>query len=402
MSHHTSIRSRVRAQHRRVSLLVIVLLGAGMIASGAWAAPSLQTGTLRIGYLGIDGTDAANGAHLAIDQINSTGGVAAPDGNSYQFELVTLAATPSVESLPGDVTGLTAQSPVALLGPDEAAVLSPENVQTLVSTGLPVLTGVTTDTLTDDDTANVLFRIRAPERVYSYALATYLVGDLGLTSFVLVQTDVASTEALLDFEAVLSTAGIVPAGKVQLASATGLTDQGNNIVALNPEAVVMWGPFEDAAALLSQLRGSGWKGQFAYRFAEQAAESKILPDNLADGVIGVTSWSYAYPGRSARIFLHDYVTTFGKVPGPLSVAAYDAMWYLRSVVQAAGVDPAAIRAALIQSGAQALVAGTLDAATFGNGDLIRMAMVYSLGPGGGATVVAVFNDTRRLQIETAG
>jgi len=96
------------------------------------------------------------------------------------------------------------------------------------------------------------------------------------------------------------------------------------------------------------------------------------------------------------------VTTFGKVPGPLSVAAYDAVWYLRTVVQAAGVDPVAVRAALIQGGAQALVAGTLTPATFGNGDLIRMAMVYKLGPGGGSAVVAVFNDTQRGQIESAG
>jgi ABC-type branched-subunit amino acid transport system substrate-binding protein len=397
-----SVRSRIHARHRQVGLLVVALLAAGMIASAAGAAPALQTGTLTIGYLGIGGSDAFNGAQLAIDQINSTGGVKAPDGNLYQFNLVTLVAEPTVESLPGDVSGLTAQAPVALLGPDEGTVLSPENVQTLVSAGVPVLTGATTDTLTDDDTADVLFRIRAPERVYSYALATYLVGDLGLTSFVLVQTNVASTEALLDFENALSTAGIVPAGKVQLASATGLADQGNNILALNPEAVAMWGPPEDAAALLGQLRDGGWKGQFAYRFAEEAAEAKVLPDSLADGVIGVTSWSYAYPGRAARIFLHDYVTTFGKVPGSLSVAAYDAMWYLRAVVQAAGVDPASVRSALIAGGAQNLVQGTLDPAAFGDGDLIRMAMVYTLGPGGGSTVVAVFNDTQRLQIESAG
>jgi branched-chain amino acid transport system substrate-binding protein len=402
MSHHKNIRSGARSRSYRVGLIMVALLVVGIVAPAAWASPALQTGTLRIGYLGIDGSDAANGAHLAIDQINSTGGVTALDGNLYQFELVTLAATPTAESLPTDITGLTAQNLVALLGPDEANVLSPENVQALVSAGLPVLTGATTDTLTDDDTADVLFRIRAPERVYSNALATYLVGDLGLTSFVLVQTDIVSTEALLDFENALSAANIVPAGKVQLASSTGLAEQGNGILALNPEAVVMWGPFEDAAALLGQLRDGGWQGQFAYRFAEEAAEAKVLPDSLADGVVGVTSWSYAYTGRAARIFLHDYVTTFGKVPGALSVAAYDAMWYLRAVVQAAGVDPDAVRAALIQGSAQALVAGTLDPATFGDGDLIRMAMVYKLGPGGGSTVVAVFNDTQRMQIETAG
>lgn len=388
---------------RGAGLLLIMLLIAALALPTAAAAPAAQTATvLRIGYLGNATSPTAQGALLAIDQINSAGGFQATDGVTYQFELISLANPPTADSLAGSITAMTAQGVVAILGPDTNDLLTQDNAQALINTGIPVLTGATIDTLTDSDTADILFRIRAPERVYSFALASYLIGDLGLSSMVLVQTNVESTEALLDFESTLSGAGIRAAGKVQLASAVGLEDQGNAVLGLNPEAVVMWGPPEDAALLLNLLRGSGWNGVFAYRQAEEAAQAKVLPDALADGVIGVTSWSYAYPGQEARVFLNDYLLAFGQVPGSLSAAAYDALWYLRATIIDAGPTPSAVRAALLGGPASNLITGTLDPATFGNGDLIRMAMVYQLGPGGGPTVVALFNDSQRLTVQDAG
>jgi ABC-type branched-subunit amino acid transport system substrate-binding protein len=233
-------------------------------------------------------------------------------------------------------------------------------------------------------------------------LASYLTSDLGLSSIVLIQTNIEATEALLDFESALSSAGISAAGRIQMAGAAGLADQGQGIVNLNPEAVVMWGAPEDGALLLQVLRESGWQGVFAMPNAAVAAQSGALPDPLAEGVIGVESWSYAYPGQASRIFLEDYLTTFGMIPGPLAAAGYDAIWYLRATMINVGIDPAAIREGLITGAARDLVGGTLRPVDFGNGDLIRIAMVYTMQPGGGSEVVALFSDTQRLPIEDAG
>lgn len=380
-------------------LVLIIALGAPPVLA---APPTQAAQVMRIGYLGLATSETAQGALLAIDQINSLGGFEAADGATYQFELISLASPPDVNTLAASITAMKAQGVVAILGPDESDLLTVDNLQALLSAGVPVLTGATVDTLTDDDATDVLFRLRAPEQAYSAALASYLIGDAGLSSIVLVQTDIESTEALLDFESALSAAGIRAAGKVQLADSTGLEDQSLAVMSLNPEAVVMWGPPEDAALLLGLLRSGGWRGTFAYRHAEEGARSKILPDALADGVVGVTSWSYAYPGQAARVFLSDYLASFGQVPGPLSAGAYDAIWYLRAAVISAGSDSEAVRAALLAGPDTDLVGGTLRAADFDNGDLIRMAMVYTLGPGGGPTVVAIFNDGQRGTIEDAG
>jgi branched-chain amino acid transport system substrate-binding protein len=383
-------------------IAAILVLLAGIVVPGVTAAPSAQAGTLRIGYLGPADSSMAQGALLAIEQVNSTGGFTAADGNTYLLELGTLAAQPTADTLPQDIVALTAQNAIALLGPDTNAPLNEQTLTALAGTGLPVLTGATADLLTDDDTADVLFRVRAPERVYAFALASYLTSDLGLSSIVLIQTNVDATEALLDFESVLSSAGISAAGKIQMAGAAGLADQGQGIVSLNPEAVVMWGAPEDAALLLQVLRESGWQGVFAMPNADEAVQSGALPDSLAEGVVGVKSWSYAYPGQASRIFLEDYLTTFGTIPGPLAAAGYDVIWYLRATMINVGIDPAAIREGLITGTARDLVGGTLRPADFGNGDLIRIAMVYTVQPGGGAEVVALFSDTQRLPVEDAG
>lgn len=382
-------------------LMVAVTLTAPLAQAAPWSAPQ-GGGVLRIGYLGMAGSAAANGAQLAVDQINGAGGFTAADGNVYRLELIMLAAAPTAETLGNNITAMVAQNIVAFLGPDSSAALTPDNVQALINTGLPVLTGATGDALTTDDAADVLFRIQAPSLVFSRALATYLVNDLGITSIALVSTDVESSEALRDFEKTMTDLGIVAAGKVQLANASFLESQGQGLLNLNPEAVAMWGPAEDAVALLRQLRNGGWTGRFVYPHAEEAAQTKTLPDDLADGVLGVTGWSYAYTNQASRVFLEDYITTFGTVPGTLSAAAYDAVWALRSTMVNAGVDADAIRTGLLQIAPLDLIQGTVRPADFGNGDLSRMAAVYVLGPGGGPTVVALFDDTQRLQLVNAG
>ncbi|MBI5959137.1 MAG: ABC transporter substrate-binding protein, partial [Chloroflexi bacterium] len=386
-----------------VGVVLSVLLIAGLLAPLTLAAPESQAAAvLRIGYLGMRGSQTANGAQLAIDQINSIGGVTAPDGTIFQLELVTMEAEPTVDTLEQAIGTLQAQNVDVLLGPDTNALITPDNIQALVNAARPVLTPATGDALTDYDQDNFIFRTRAPERVFSYAIATYLTSDLGLTEIAVVQTEVEFTEALMHFETSLSNLGITLADKVQLPGGEALIDETQRLIDLDPQAVVMWGSPEDAAVLLGALREAGWPGVFAFRKADEAAQTKVLPDALADGVLGMDSWSYSDPLDASRIFLRDYVVAFGELPGPQAVAAYDALWYLRFAVTAAGIDPAALRAALLEGSPRTLVQGVLHPLEFGNGDLSRTGVVYELGPRGGSTVLARFDDISRLQLDQAG
>jgi branched-chain amino acid transport system substrate-binding protein len=399
MHHLTRFVPGVRRWPALIALLALLVAAGGpALAAGSLA----QANVLRIGYLGVAGSDLARGAQLAIDQINGAGGFQVAERGTVQLELLVLAAPPTPASLAADANGLAAQGVVALLGPDDSSALTAETLPALAAVGLPVLTSATVDSLTRDDESNLLLRLVAPERLYSEALAAYLLDQLGLTSFALLQTNVESTEALLAFEGALSLRGVSPGARVQLADSSGLLGESRALLDLNPEAVVMWGAPTDAANLLSLLRKGGWTGQFAYRQAEEAARAGVLSDALAAGVVGATNWSYAHPGRTTRIFLEDYLLAYGQVPGPLAAAGYDAIWALRAALIAGGAAPDALASALISAGPRGLVGGTLRPADFGDGDMIRVVMVYTLGPGGGPTVVARFDDGRPVAVEETG
>ncbi|HVO69226.1 MAG TPA: CARDB domain-containing protein [Aggregatilineaceae bacterium] len=402
MKHRKQIRALFR-WWRAAGLILIAVMVAGPAAPFTQAAPGAQgANILRIGYLGMPGSQTANGAQLAIDQINSSGGVAAPDGTGYQLELLTLDAVPTVDTMPNSISQLVTQDVSVLLGPDTNAQITPDTIQELVAAGRPVLTPATADAITDMDSSNLLFRTRAPERILSNAVATYLTSDLGLVNIVAVQTEVEFTEPLMEFEDALSRNSVTLADKIQLPSGDALVGETQRLLNLNPQAIVMWGAYQDAATLLDILRGNNWPGVFVYRKADEAVQADVLSPQLADGVLGMTSWSYGDPLAASGIFLRDYIVAFGEVPEALAAAAYDAIWLVRFAIAAQGATPASIQAGLIGASPRTLVQGVFHPIDFSNGDLVRIGVVYKLGSYGGPSVVARFDDTTRLELQQAG
>ncbi|MCD4686437.1 MAG: SH3 domain-containing protein [Anaerolineae bacterium] len=165
---------------------------------------------------------------------------------------------------------------------------------------------------------------------------------------------------------------------------------------------MLWGAHADAATLREELEANGYGGVFAYRFADEAARSGVLPDDLAAGMLGFDAWSYASPTDITTVFLRDYIVAYGHVPGPLAAAGYDAMWFLWSALREGGTQPSGLLPAVIGLTPQNLVQGVLHPREFLNGDLSRLAVVYQLGPHGGPTVVARFDDIQRLGAGEAG
>lgn len=387
MKRDKSLRGKVYAQRWMGRGLVIAAIAlTSLIAPLALAAPMTQDdAVLRVGYLGRADDDGANGARLAISQINAAGGITAPDDTVYRLELVTPpAALVALNTLEEAVEDLAGQDVIAILGPNTNARFDDVTVAALADTRLPVLTAATENALMNGDLEGQLFRLRAPEPVYSEALASYLLEEEGIESFVLVQGDIESTEPLVSFQAFLRQFDVEPEDQLQIPDDEAIIELSD----INPEAVVVWGPDQYAVSVLRQLRDAGWTGQYAYRLAEEATRAGTLTDDLAGGVIGVTSWSYADPGRASRIFLQDYILAFGEIPGPMSVAMYDGVWLLRAVIANQGTETDDLLAGLTSGAPRNLVQGTFTPGGFENGDLIHVAQIYRLTEGGGSTVLA--------------
>ena len=311
---------------------------------------------LRVGLLGAPMGDVGNGARLAIDQINGAGGFAGQDGTTYRFELITLPDAATEGSLGSDVSKLLEREGlVAILGPDDDEVLSPDNIDTLTETELPILTAVTLDRLTEDDDTNSFFRIRAPEYVYNWAAVTVLVDDLGAESFALVQTDIASTLALASFEDALGEMGITPVQTIQDPDNARLDEHAATISALAPDVVAFWGAMEDAASLLRQLRDEGGMAASSTvtrtRLLARARSGGLGAGHRRDEQL-CTATARALADFPAR--LHPGVQ---RTADGAAVAGYDAIWYLRSTVINFGASPEQIRDGLLNGNPVTLVQG---------------------------------------------
>ncbi len=387
--------SQRRAVWMWSAIVLMVLSVALMAGSSALAGPSQRqtSNILRIGYIGQPDSDMAHGLDLAIRQINESGGATGPDNTSYFYQLVVAEVQPQeTEAIPEVLQALSNAGVVAIFGPDSNELTLP-NVDALSAASVPVLTGATSETLYNTDTASNIFRIVAPESTYSSALAAYLVETLGVQDVVLVQTDIVWTEAMVSLSNALGQSGAEIVSSIQLTDNTDLPNQIRTLPELDADAVIMYGPAQDAYTVYTQLQSNNWQGRFIYRTAQQAAlEGNLFDDERSAGIIGVDSWSFGANDTLGGSFTIQYVTQYGSIPGTLSVAAYDSLFALNSVIQVFGTDAAAIRAGLSQLDIERLVRGPADPIVTDSRDLSQTAIIYELTGSGGVQAVAAYDN----------
>ncbi|MBI5928886.1 MAG: ABC transporter substrate-binding protein [Chloroflexi bacterium] len=378
------------------SVTLLIVLSVALVAGGhALAGPTnRQSATiLKIGYIGRADSDLARGLDLAIRQINESGGSTGPDNTTYIYELVVAEVQPEeTEAIPEVLQALTSAGVVAIFGPDTNDLTLP-NVQALSAASVPILTGATSETLYNADTGSNIFRIVAPESTYSSAIASYLVETLGVQNVVLIQTDLAWAEGVVSLSNVLGQLGAQIVATIQLPDSTDLPNQIRTLAELDADAVIVYGPSQDAYTVFTQLQSNNWQGSFVYRSAQQAAlESNLFDDERSVGILGVDSWSFGANDALGSTFTIQYVTQYGSIPGPLAVAGYDSIFALDSVVRVFGTDAAAVRAGLTQLDIERLVRGPADPIVTDSRDLSQTAIIYELTGSGGVQAIAAYDD----------
>ncbi len=378
-----------------IPVLTLILV-ASMMGLTSASTPTQVIETLNIGFIQAPGSTGDFGVRLAIDQINREGGIMGPDGTLYRLQVVYPSRPPfAPEGVPDAVNSLIAQRAIAIIGPVDNRLAFP-NLEVLSQALVPVLTLATTDALTELDTRDNVMRMRAADRYYNEGLATVLIDERNITKFALIQTDVDSTEALLNFEGILVSRGLTPTAKIQEIDNSNLGANVERIMQNQPAAIVFWGPAADAGALLLKLREAGFSGQFVYRDAQEGVRSGAIPTSLARGMIGATSWSYTTPTELGRAFLVDYVTSFNSIPTGVEAAAYDAVWILRRQIEQTGADIPKLRDGLLLTPTVSAVQGRLEPSVYGGGDFSRAVTIYTIGELGGPQLVARFANNVRL------
>jgi branched-chain amino acid transport system substrate-binding protein len=279
-----------------------------------------QQPVFRIGVLDADTGPAANGARLAVQEINSAGGVRGADGTFFQLELIVQPST----NLENAVAALRQSTIIAAIGPTSNADVA-NGLAQLQSLNVPVLVHSTDDSILVTDTTDRLFRSRAAQILKGQALADYVVKDLGLTSVAVVQLDVESTDSAAGFSTALQSQGITPQF---LLLQSQITDLATTIIQTNPQLAAVFGGPDLTDQLLTTLRQAGWSGRLAYNQADIDGFGSQVTGELLNGILATTTWPFTARDAQSDAFLGNYVRAFGEIPGPIAAASYDAVQLL--------------------------------------------------------------------------
>lgn len=366
---------------RHISLSVVLGL--------CWMSVNLAQSVpvFRIGLIDAEQGALAQGARLAVEEINASGGVTGADGSNFQLELVQQ----NPDDMNTAIANINQARVVALIGPSETEQVLPY-LSSLQALNVPVLTSAADDTVVALDSTGRILRLRAQEALVGRALASYLVRDLSYQRIATVQLDLESTAGMIGFTTALAGIGVAPAPSILLDDRTSLEQIVQQLGAQNPQAVVVYGQAEDAASLLVGLRSAGWTGDFVYNRALSEAFRALVPASILPNLIAANSWSYALQDSASARFVLDYVQAVGSVPNEHAAAGYDAIYLLARAIE----QPDDLLSNLLRIRDFEGVQGILSPAALNRGEMSNNVSVLRVGRLGGQRLMARYAGDVRL------
>lgn len=372
-------------QRLRFAAIVCIVLLAALQIAGAQNQP-----VFRIGVLDNPRGPIANGARLAVEGINNSGGVRGADGTYFRLELV-IEPSNFGANLENAVANLREASVIAVLGPKtNEEVLN--GMTLLQSLNVPVLTPAIDDTILTSDTSGRLLRTRAQEVLHGQTLAGYLINEFGLRRIATVQLDVASTTGMIGFTTSALDFGVTPQPTLLLEDVEDLPNFATALTNYDPDAIVAYGSPALAGTLYADLRASGWQGLFAYPDADDTLFRGAIPVEQLTGIISVTTWPFSAIDPVSDTFLDAYVRTFGELPGAVQAASYDAITLIAQAIQ----QPGELRANLLRLNDVRGIQGLLRPAELSSGETSANVAVTRLGSFGAPEVLARYEGAQRL------
>lgn len=306
------------------------------------------------------GQDAQRGAQLAVDEINSAGGVL-----GHPLKLVTKDTKSDPATTTSVVTELIEKDGVAALigeiATDRSLIAAPIAQQH----GIPMISPASTN---EQVTAagDSIFRVCYVDPFQAEVMSKFCL-SIGVTKAAILfdSTSSYSTGLAESFKNAFTTNGGQIAGEERYT--TGDRDfsvQLNAIKALNPEVVFLPSYYAEAALIIRQARQLGLDMPFV------GTDGWDSPDFLQTGGAAVNNCYFAshfspWSGDPAIApFVQAYTTKYNAPPPPLAALSYDAVYLLADGLKRAGsTEAAALKQALATTDALSGVTGkiTFDA-----------------------------------------
>ncbi|MCU0480284.1 MAG: ABC transporter substrate-binding protein, partial [Anaerolineae bacterium] len=379
----------MKRQYLSLGFLIIILL----FSLSSLITAQTNSPVFRIGVLGDERSSLANGARLAIKELNALGGVRGADGTFFQLELVIAPIEPE-GSISTAIEALAAARVIAVLGPETTEqVLSA--LPQLQSLNVPILTPAMGDTVIASDQTGLLFRIRSAERWQGSALANLLINEVQLNEVTTVQLDRNSTGARVGFSVALTGASPAPTERTLILDANqSLTDLASQIVNAQPVFLAVFGAPDITAQFYNLLRSSGWLGIYAYHQTESPEFRNNVDFNQLQGILGTNSWTIGNPNAESVTFVQAYINAYGALPDAIAAASYDAMTVIATAIGRTGNLVTNLVAVRDIAGVQ----GVLNPTGLSGNEFSNSAVLIQLSDLGGSQLLARFAGTERLPL----
>jgi len=319
------------------------LIAAAVAASALSALPTANAQSIKLGLVGImtgpnaqNGEFCRNGAMLAIDEINTAGGIKLPNGKTQKLELEVVDDQGKPDVGLNAIRRLVSDNDVvAFMGPDFSGITLP-SLFVGEEAGITQITSSIGASITEQGMKHIL-RGRSNDRMWMTALVDYIAKDVGVKSIGLSFTNIELGRSGRDVAVKLLADKYKTKPVVEVSHGFGdrdLTASAAKIVAANPEVLIDWGTQIEAALLLRSLRQLGWKGIFAFNAADDIFVN--LAKEASVGVIGPQNWVWSKPDAATKKFVAAYEAKYGNKPSPHSIVYYDGAKLLATAIGKAG------------------------------------------------------------------
>lgn len=326
---------------------------AGVVLGVGCGGQNGSSDTIVLGHLASMTGDTATfgvscdeGVRLALEQINTAGGVLGKQVVviTEDDRSVTSEARTAANKL------ITRDKVVALMG-EIASSRSIAAAPVAQTAKIPMLSpGSTNPKVTEE--GDYIFRSCFIDPFQGTAMATFAMENLGLHRFAILYANNSDySVGLRDFfkEAVLASGGeIVAEESYAEKSDKDFKAQLTKIKEANPEAIYACGYYTEAGLIARQARELGITVPF---LGGDGWDSDVTVKSGGDAVEGAYFTNHYAPDQArpeVQKFVADYKARYnGKVPDAMAILGYDAMLLMADAITRAGsTDGAAIRAAL--------------------------------------------------------
>lgn len=344
---------------------VFLIVALGTLAGCGTKGTGTTGSVVKIGEFGpltgdaaTDGSQARDGATLAVEQINAAGGV--------------LGSQLSLVAMDDEAKATEAMTVVQKLLDDEKVVaLLSGSYSTPTKTVSPVVQAAKTPEIVEYATnaditkgGNYIFRTIYSGVTQGAAIADYAIQDKGYKKFAVLYTNndygVENGQAFSDEAAKLGGQVLISRNYVD-----GTKDFNAILTAVkaqNPDAIYVGSYYNEAAQICSQAKQLGITAQILGDDGFDSPMLVQLAGKSAEGVVFSSPFSRSDPRKMVQDFITSYKTRFNKDPDMLSAQAFDSMLVLADAMKRANsvTDKDAIRTALSETKNFEGVTGTIS------------------------------------------